>query len=467
MISSLNPLGPIIDQDWIRENKIPKITKGSTVSTAEAYTEDPLSYQNMLHILHRWRSAGGEGLDLTDTPGRFFFRILFHFNADDPDGGGLLHPTWLMEEDGTQWVSRGDGRADELNWWKYPSAYSYLMMNDEEDRARNLRKFIELLSDINTNSPWYFQSVKGLSDALSRKTTEEDILSFKDRGMISIDCLSDAVDQRIGTLLDLYRSFTWCWRTKRQILPVNLRKFDMSIVVIQSPIQTLHTPTKKPKLSDALGKVRKWIGPTEDTDYALARPAEGAYMTSYKVIELDGCEFSYAGGSSAYDSLENSEGKTLDYTINISFDDAHEIRFNEFISDLGEISDLFPTDQGHVHYSDSNNVDGSVTLPESVKGPSPEVALARLSRRKFTTSNQLLSTATKEGSQMMDRLVLGNMFGFSLERTGQWMSDLASGNVLGGIQKATRKNYQPKNGPITPKNIYISQDMGRNKNTIL
>lgn len=467
MISSLNISAPSIDtKDFVKNNKDVQ-AKGSTATTPVAYTEDPLSYQNMLHILRRWRSAGGEGFDLTDTPGRFFFRILFHFNADDPDGGGLLHPTWLMEDDGTQWVTRSDGRADELNWWKYPSAYSYLMMNDEEGRARNLRKFIELLSDINTNSPWYFQSIKGLSDALARKTTEEDILSFKDRGMISIDCLSDAVDQRIGTLLDLYRSFTWCWRTKRQILPVNLRKFDMSIVVIQSPIQSLHTPAKKPKLSDALGKVRKWIGPTEDTDYALARPAEGAYMTSYKVIELDGCEFSYAGGSSAYDSLENAEGKSLDYTINITFDDAHEIRFNEFISDLGEISDLFPTDQGHVHYSDSNNMDGSVTLPEVFKGHSPEIALARLTRRKSTITGQLLSAATDEGAQTMNRLVLGNMFGFSLERTGQWMSDLASGNILGGIQKATRKNYQPKNGPITPKNIYISQDLGRNKNTIL
>ena len=62
----------------------------------------------------------------------------------------------------------------------------------------------------------------------------------EDRQKLTIKCLQDAVDDRIGTMLDLYRSIVYSQSMKRYILPGNLRKFDMSIVVFEAPIKTMH-----------------------------------------------------------------------------------------------------------------------------------------------------------------------------------------------------------------------------------
>jgi hypothetical protein len=55
-------------------------------------------------------------------------------------------------------------------------------MNDEKERAEKLKKFIYLLSDINSQSPWYFQSITGLDAAIERKQfTDKDFKIEEER----------------------------------------------------------------------------------------------------------------------------------------------------------------------------------------------------------------------------------------------------------------------------------------------
>lgn len=197
-----------------------------------------VSYCNIIDDIINFRRAERKVYDdngkllidkfrIFDTPGRKYFKVFFYFQNQDQDipgnDTGLLAPTWEVEG------------VNSLNYYQYNSAWSYLKMNNEDERAEQLKSFVELLSDISSKSPWYFQEVSGLDTALERKVMDRDFKFEETRQKISIKCLKDAVDDRIGTLLDLYRTITWSWMMKREVLPANLRKFDMGIMIFNEP----------------------------------------------------------------------------------------------------------------------------------------------------------------------------------------------------------------------------------------
>lgn len=197
-----------------------------------------ISYCNVIDDIRNFRRAERKVYDdngkllidkfrVFDTPGRKYFKVFFYFQNQDQDipgnDTGLLAPTWEVED------------VNSFNYYQYNSAWSYLKMNNEDERAEQLKSFVELLSDISSKSPWYFQEVSGLDTALERKVMDRDFKFEETRQKISIKCLKDAVDDRIGTLLDLYRTITWSWMMKREVLPANLRKFDMGIMIFNEP----------------------------------------------------------------------------------------------------------------------------------------------------------------------------------------------------------------------------------------
>ena len=198
------------------------------------------SYADILKDRQKFRRAGTKGggdFNFFDNPTSKFFKIFFYFENGDADGytrledsSGLLSPTWLI-----------DKKILDTNAYMYNSAYTYLMLNDEVQRGLLLKKFVELLSNISSESPWYFNSIEGLDAALERKViTDRDFKFEEQRQKISIKCLPDSYDDRIGTLLDLYRSIVWSWAHKREVLPANLRKFDMGILIFNDPTIPFH-----------------------------------------------------------------------------------------------------------------------------------------------------------------------------------------------------------------------------------
>ena len=274
--------------------------------------EDALSYASFLwdrRQFQRSGTAGGETFNIFDTPGHYYFRILFHFYNGDGESanglsGGLLAPTWLQI-----------GNSEE--YFNYNSAWAYLKMNGEEQRADLLQQFVHLLSNISTYSPWYFSEISGLEEALTRSFAgngaDRTVTITADRPKITIKCLPDAYDMRIATLLSLYRSVTWSWHKKCEIIPANLRKFDMSVYVFNVPVRNMHS------------SMPMWDG---ETGYASVNPYTGNYETSYKLYEFHNCEFDYNSISTA-SALNNADGSNAEYSININFDDVYERHYNE------------------------------------------------------------------------------------------------------------------------------------------
>ena len=216
------------------------------------------------------------------------------------------------------------------DYYKYNSAWSYLKNNYENERADTLQQFINLLSQISSESPWYFNQVSGVDEALNRENWEVQ----EDRKKITINCLDDSVDHRIESLLSMYRSIVWSHVRKCEVLPANLRKFDMGLFVFSGYIQGLAGSPADP--TPSTGK-KQMVGIKQPKDW---NPIGGNDLSAnYKYIEFHNCEISLDSLSSGYSDLNNGEGIHQAYNIDIYFDDCYEKTFNPFL--LKEFGDFF------------------------------------------------------------------------------------------------------------------------------
>lgn len=300
--------------------------------------------QNDRENFRRAGTVGGGEFNILDQPTTKFFKIFFYFDNGNPVG--LLDPTWIRIKSG-----EGDLGKDLYN---YNTAWSYLIMNDEIERAEILQQFVTLLSNINTFSPWYFSTVEGIDQALTRKvTTERDFKIEETRQKIVIKCLPDALDDRIGTLLDMYRSIVWSWKYKREVLPANLRKFDMGILIFDdSMLPFSHYIDSDDEKQDAF--------------YMHSKTPE-LYGRSYKYIEFHNCELNYDSSAVGYGSMNNLTGVTeVNYNLEILFDDVYENRYNEFVvkcmGDMLLIDDLLTSRIDSLGGGDILNVITDTTL---------------------------------------------------------------------------------------------------------
>lgn len=321
------------------------------------------NYASLYHTLQAWRRAGGPSDTVTpefnrfDTPSTLYFRIFFDFSK------GLLGPTsdYLNQEHPDL-----DKMTDELwnrdLWGKQGStigrsALDYLILNNEWERADALRDFINLLSNINVNSPWYFSQIDGVGEILDRTEFTEEQFSVGEIKSVTIKCLPDAFDNRIGTLLDLYREACYSWQLHKEIVPANLRRFDMYIYIFSSPIRGVHAKHQLNDMHIAPRNMHKNKGAhirlTGSTLGENVDPVEFAsfdqnsinvdnttgkvsrtsteYLTSSKLIQLMDCEINMNSVKSGYPTLDNQEGFQQTYEIPIKVNYAMEQRYNEVL----------------------------------------------------------------------------------------------------------------------------------------
>ena len=62
-----------------------------------------------------------------------------------------------------------------------------------------------------------------------------------DKNTIEIELNPDAVDMRVTTLFDLYRYACYDRIKMKEIIPENLRKFDMDVMVFHVPLKYYNT----------------------------------------------------------------------------------------------------------------------------------------------------------------------------------------------------------------------------------
>ena len=397
-------------------------------------------------------TSTGSEFNYYDTTGHKYFKIIFYFGKDTLTtknlaafgSGGLLTPTWnefIKDEEKKSLGVLLDAAVNKLtknkaeetsyiyseakdsdNFYKYNSAWGYLMLNDELQRAKHLEEFVNLLSNINSESPWYFSEIEGISEALTRQPASDGKFEFGERKKLTIKCLPDAFDNRITTLLDLYRDVVWSWNMKREILPSNLRKFDMGIYIFESPILDWH----------------------ENGDTIDGR---NGYKPSYKLLEFHNCEFDYNSIKSGWGTLNNKSGFNPEYSIEISYDDCYEVSYNEFM--MHKLGDVILTDFIDTTLS-SNPVISKADLDDDVDSTLPEGAknrtkqLAGLNKRANpydkgllgNAVNQLVSTGVNYLEDKLERALLGNLHTYSLTNMASQVKTAMQGGVIQTVQAA-------------------------------
>ena len=178
-----------------------------TATVGKNYLDPALNSFTKTNILHTKNNL----LKFQD-PTLLGFKLLFLF--DTPDSGLLCSDP------------------------KIPNTAMYFL-NKRGDTLRMgyLKSFITLLKRINSECPWFWQSIEGLDDAWKHGFNEAD---FKpgiptDR-KITINTLDESVDLRMTALMDLYRKACFDWVHRREIVPRNLRWFNVSVYVYEARI---------------------------------------------------------------------------------------------------------------------------------------------------------------------------------------------------------------------------------------
>lgn len=169
----------------------------------------------------RERAIWQKGVEsLTGEPGWFYFKIFFKFDTNYGLFGGILDD------------SKSVNTAIEY----LENCKNNYELDQIAERQISLLKFAGSLSYINENAPWFFNSITGLNNANSVKTTEP----FKNNE-IEIGVKEDAVDMRLTTLFELYKYACFDNVNLKEIIPENLRKFDMTILVFHTPLRYYQT----------------------------------------------------------------------------------------------------------------------------------------------------------------------------------------------------------------------------------
>ena len=237
------------------------------------------------------------------------------------------------------------------------TAYGYLKRIGEDVRAEYLARFVNLLKGINSKTPWFWQSIEGLGDAWKHGYHEEAFKSLlpKDR-KIKINCLDESIDLRITALIDLYRKACFDWPNRREIVPRNLRFFNVAIYCYESRIinrtgssqplsiaQLKRNETYPPEINkhqQANTRALLGVDPLESStsaDYAI----DSLNVNTNRVMfSFDFCEFLPDESGTFFDGVTNKEMKLNAQSLAFSYRNVYEDNVFNIWSPNKKVSDL-------------------------------------------------------------------------------------------------------------------------------
>ena len=242
-----------------------------------------------------------KGLDSIATqPAWLYFKLFFKFDSSYGLLGGIM-----KSSDGSKFAANNTAiQYLTRNWYK---------LNDNMGaRRKSLVKFVRSLSYISSYAPWFFKSVKDVNNALNMNL--DNLTAEKS---IEIECSEEATDLRLLTLMDFYKYAAYDAINQKEILPENLRKFDLDVVVFQSPIRYLQTSTR-----DLKGRktVYKNLNASNMTD-----------RMSFKLFSFQGCEIDYSTLNTMLpQTFSNQAPFQSSPTFKIKYDRVYQHNQNEF-----------------------------------------------------------------------------------------------------------------------------------------
>lgn len=118
-----------------------------------------------------------------------------------------------------------------LNEARDESAVSYLRRMGEQERAQALKEFTWLLERITNDFPWFFKTITGIDGLWKWGYMNSDGSATQSAPVdLTVSCY-ETVDLRMTALADLYRKATRDRRYFRDLLTMDKKRFNMTVLV--------------------------------------------------------------------------------------------------------------------------------------------------------------------------------------------------------------------------------------------
>jgi muramoyltetrapeptide carboxypeptidase LdcA involved in peptidoglycan recycling len=230
--------------------------------------------------------------------GCFYFKVFFNFDM----GYGLL------------------GKEESPNTaLYYLNSIKGLPMYKSElihNRIKALKKFINALKVMSIDTPWFFKELGNLNNLNDMLINDDD---FGTESFFNIICNYESTDMRLGTLFNLYKFACYNTLRNKEILPPNLRKFDVSILFMHVPLKDYHT-----EFSYTGGKFN-------EKELNMNYSNDLNNIMSVKMLTFQNCEFDVKSMTEMSDSASNENMFELgNNTLKINYGRVYEHRINEF-----------------------------------------------------------------------------------------------------------------------------------------
>ena len=259
-------------------------------------------YKNYINERVSWQ----KGLDnIYRDPSWMYFKIFFKF--DSPYGllGGVLN------NNGSTKFKVGNTAIQYLH--RNMVARGQNDVNNLYARKNALANFVKLLSRISCKEPWLFSSIKDVNQALTM-----DFENLSHEKELEIECRPDTTDWLLSTLFNLYKYACFDEINMKEIIPENLRKFDMDVIVFQAPLRYFHTSSR-----DLKGR---------STPYKNFSSSNYGDRMSFQLFTFLNCEFDYKSLSAALPQNLTSENPFENKpTFKIKYERSYQHMNNEFL----------------------------------------------------------------------------------------------------------------------------------------
>jgi hypothetical protein len=322
------------------------------------------------------------------------------------------------------------------------SAVQYLYSINEMQRSLYLAKFIEVLRTMNFYAPWHFQSITGL-DKLFKIDPEKNWRTGED-AVITIDML-EGFDMKTTMLLDLYRKTAWDSMYHRWMLPENMRQFKVNITLIdyrdmhktKSLVVVDPSLNAKPAMfkdyqetPDDVSKGKNWAKDTMSAAEETVKNAVRQTITNLTnqvmgdsdtvsisvgdypslTLELDLCEFLI---------IQNSPP----YATNLTNADAPTVATQQLQFKVGRVRESSSYDILGIKLNDKDMRTLMTAKDGYTDKENPNAILLGLESR-----------IKKKAELMLNGLMLGNAYGFSLTDIAGSIANAATKNLKSNLQ---------------------------------
>jgi len=268
------------------------------------------NFQNTLSNISQFRYGDSSEFHASEDPTYLTFSLEFIFDPIFLDSIGMYNSPLLM--------GNGDSNAEYAD----ASAEMFLKARNLQPQYQRLKQFKQLLYNVSTKMPWYFQTIRGLEKLWENASKMSE--GQKAREAVLVITTLESIDLKIAYLAELYRKAVYDGVYMREILPDNMRWFQLDLYVAE------------------FRHIASFEGRSYGTPAEIMQANQDYFANNATFLKFEcyQCEFDFStsipesGEYSVATGFDEPVGNT--FNINIGwFFDKHQFSFYDIMTDEG------------------------------------------------------------------------------------------------------------------------------------